>query len=138
MLSITEVCPNCKRVQPPYPPVLPGGGGKSYRGWAYILTSIGVGLFIMGVAMYFQSPYSDIAAATYGSQQDYISTGKPVWFQFFGSFFGPVYPGYGYIAFFCGLAIVLFIWAFVSYNRGNKIDKANVAILRSLRRSGNE
>jgi hypothetical protein len=129
MLSITEVCPNCGRQQPPYPPVLPGGGGKSYRGWALILSGLSVGFAILGIAMYIQAPYADIAAYVYGDPNSYLTTNKPAWLTFMDS---PVYSGWGYLAFFGGIALILIFWAWVSYTRGNRIDQANAALLRSL------
>jgi hypothetical protein len=133
LLSITQVCPNCKREQPPYPPILPGGGGDSYKGWAAILLLLGAGLLILGIAMFFQGPYANYAAYTYGTPDSYINGNNPQWIMLFGD--TPVYPGWGYLIFFGGFTLVLWLWAFVSYNRGNRIDKANAAILRSLRRN---
>jgi len=134
LLSITQVCPNCQREQPPFPPQLPGGGGRSYRGWAYILGGIGLGLLIIGIAMYIQGPISNIAAFTYGSPDSYIVNNQPAYYSLAG---GPLYPGVGYAIFFGGFAAVLFFWAFVSWNRGSKIDQANEPLLRALERLNN-
>jgi hypothetical protein len=129
MLSITQVCPNCGREQPPYPPVLPGGGGKSYRGWASILFLIGLGLLALGIALFFSAPYNNVSAYVFGSPDS-----QPQYLQLFGT---PITPGYGYVIFFGGIGLILWLWALVSYNRGNRIDKANAALLRSLARNGN-
>lgn len=138
MLSLTEVCPNCHRQQPPYPPVLPGGGGRSYRGWALILVGIGALLLTMGIALAIQGPFSTIEALTYGSPAVYISTGQAQYLgqgdaPFLGQTGTPFYPGYGYLIFFGGIAVICFIRAFISYNRGQRIDRANAALLRQLR-----
>ena len=142
ILSLTEVCPNCHRKQPPYPPVLPGGGGRSYRGWAGILVGIGVILLIMGLATFFQGPYSNVEALVYGDPTTYIANtagtaqylGASPDVPFLGIITGtPIYPGFGYLIFFGGMALILFFRALVSFNRGQRIDKANAAILAQLR-----
>ncbi len=137
LLSITKVCPNCHREQPPYPPVLPGGGGKSYSGWAVILVSIGALSLILAVAMFFQAPYSNPAAWIYGSPNDIVNNNTPTYLFPDPDGGGGIYPGYGYLFFFGGITVLLWLWAFVSYNRGRAIDRANRRILQSLQRSAN-
>ncbi|SRR5579884_3553220 len=132
MLSITQVCPNCGREQPPYPPVLPGGGGTSYRGWSYILGALGLFFAILGAIMFFVSPYNNISAYAYGTPDSYINGNNPQYLNVFGT---PIYPGIGYLILFGGLAVILWFWGFVSWNRGNRIDRANAALLRSLARN---
>jgi hypothetical protein len=134
LLSTTKVCPHCHREQPPYPPVLPGGGGRSYTGWAAILGGIGVLLATVGIVLFFQAPYANDSAYVYGSPESYINGNNPQYLSFLGS---PVYPGTGYLIFFGGFAVILFLWAIVSYNRGRRIDRANAALLRSLRNNNN-
>ncbi len=135
LLSMTTVCPNCHREQPPFPPVLPGGGGRSYRGWASIIAGIGVGLWAIAIATFFQSPYSNVAGLIYGSPSVYVSTGQAQYLMVNGA---PIYSGYGYLIFFGGIGTTLLLWAFISYNRGNRIDKANAAIIRAMRATANE
>ena len=134
LLSITQVCPNCGREQPPYPPVLPGGGGKSYRGWASITFLLGLGLIILGSVMFIMAPYSNVAAYVYGSPGSATGTNSPQYLMIGNT---PITPGYGYLIFFGGIGMALWISTFVSYNRGTRIDKANTALLRSLNRNGN-
>jgi hypothetical protein len=137
LLSITRVCPNCHREQPPYPPVLPGGGGKSFRGWSNILFALAAFFLAIGIAMFFQAPYSVPSAYIFGSPSSYINTGTPTYLLANPDGSGGIYPGYGYLIFWGGIAVVLALWAFVSRNRGNRIDKANAVILRALQRNGN-
>jgi hypothetical protein len=137
LLSITRVCPNCHREQPPYPPVLPGGGGKSFRGWSNILFALAAFFLAIGIAMFFQAPYSVPSAYIFGSPSSYINTGTPTYLLANSDGSGGIYPGYGYLIFWGGIAVVLALWAFVSRNRGNRIDKANAVILRALQRNGN-
>jgi len=136
MLSMVTVCPNCHREQPPYPPVLPGGGGKSFSGWALILSLLGAGLFILGVVMLFTAPVSNVSAYIYGSPDSYINGNNPTYLG--NSSGNPLYPGYGYLLLFGGIAVVLWAWAFISYSRGRRIDSANAAVLRSLEHHNNE
>lgn len=135
MLSITQVCPNCKREQPPYPPQLPGGGGKSYSRWALILVLHGIFFLGLGIAMFIQTPISDASAYTYGSPDSYLksSTGAA---QYLGGPDFPIYPGYGYLIFFGGIGVILLLWALISYNRGRRIDKVNATLLRAIERNG--
>ncbi len=137
MLSITRVCPNCHREQPPYPPVLPGGGGKSFQGWALILLGLAVFFLIVGIGMALSAPYSNPAAFIYGSPDSYINNGTPTYLAANPDGSGGIYPGYGYILTFGGLAVLLGIWSFISFNRGRRIDKANEQILRTLQQNGN-
>lgn len=134
MMSITTVCPNCHREQPPYPPVLPGGGGKSYRGWAMIQLSLATGMILLAIFTFIQAPYSNIEANSYGSPSVYEATGQA---QYLNQANGtPLYPGYGYAIFFGGIAVILLISAFISYNRGQRIDGANRQLLEALRQNG--
>lgn len=139
MLDLVQVCPNCHREQPPYPPQLPGGGGKSYRGWAAILLSLAVFWIGVGVAMFIMQPTSNISAFIYGQPDAYVNGNNGQYLgegAVHGSGF-PLYPGYGYLAFFGILGIILLLYAVTSWNRGNRIDKANRMILQSLQRNGN-
>lgn len=133
MLSMTTICPNCHREQPPYPPVLPGGGGKSYRGWAAIQLSLSVGFLLLAIFTYIQAPFSNVEANVYGSPETYIATGQP---QYLNGPDNPIYPGYGYLIFFGLIALVLIVSAGVSYSRGQRIDRANRQLLDALRRNG--
>jgi hypothetical protein len=133
MLSMLNVCPNCHREQPPYPPVLPGGGGKSFRGWALILYGLAAGFLALGIAMYFVAPYSIPAAYIYGSPDSYLLNNSPTYIAPNPDGSGGWYPGYGYLIFFGGIAVLLAAWAFISQNRGRRIDQANAVLLRTLR-----
>lgn len=129
LLSVAQICPKCGNEQPPYPPILPGGGGKSYRGWAYILISIGTGLLILGIAMFLQQPYSLASAQIYGSPSA-SAVNNPAYLTFLGA---EVYPGWGYLIFFGGIAAVLYFNAARSISRGRRIDAANPEALRALK-----
>ncbi|MBA3824050.1 MAG: hypothetical protein H0X24_09145 [Ktedonobacterales bacterium] len=136
LLSITKVCPNCHREQPPYPPVLPGGGGRSYSGWALILTGLSLFMLVLGIAMYWLASYSNASAWIYGSPDSYINTGSPAYLGSNPSAGDQGWiPGNGYLIFFGGIALVLGVWAVISYNRGRRIDKANAALLETLQNS---
>jgi hypothetical protein len=132
MLATTTICPNCHRPQLPFPPIPPGGGGRSYRGWAAILTLIGTILLAIGFASFLQAPYSLAATWIYGSPDGAVS-GQP---SYFGA--GGITPGVGYLIFWGGMGAALYIWAFVTYNRGRLIDKANERTLRALKQNGNQ
>ena len=135
LLSITQVCPNCHREQPPYPPVLPGGGGRSYRGWALIQFLLGIFFTTIGVILWLQGPYNNVSAYAFGSPESYINGNHPMYLGQQSGF--PIYPGYGYLIFAGGIGIILLVWAFVSYNRGRRIDELNANLLRSLRNNSN-
>ena len=137
MLSITKVCPNCQREQPPYPPVLPGGGSKSYTGWALYLIGFAALFGALGVAMLFQGPYSTASAWIFGSPDNAFTGNQQTYLLPNSDGSGGFYPGWGYLIFFGGIAVILVFWAVISYNRGQSIDKANRAILRSLEHNAN-
>jgi len=132
LLSITKVCPNCHREQPPYPPVLPGGGGRSYSGWALILTGFAVFFGVLAFFMWWYAPFSNASAWVYGSP-DSISAGSPAYIGFDPQAKNQGWiPGDGYAIFFGGIAAILGVWAWISYNRGQRIDKANADLLETL------
>ncbi len=136
LLSITKVCPNCHREQPPYPPVLPGGGGRSYSGWALILLGFSGFFLTLGIAMYWLAPYSNASAWIYGSPDSYVNTGQPAYLGADPANQNQGFiPGNGYFIFFGGIAAILAVWSLISYNRGRRIDKANAALLETLRNS---
>lgn len=138
LLSITTVCPNCHREQPPYPPVLPGGGGKSYSGWAGILLGFAAMSAILAGATWYQSSYNVPSAWIYGPPSNAFSSNPPVYLFPNADGSGGIYPGDGYALLFGGIALILVLWAFVSYNRGRSIDRANHTLLRSLERNAQE
>ncbi len=100
-------------------------------------------LLAIGIATGIQGPVSVASAVIYGSPSYYISSGQAQYLgqsssvPFLGLTNTPIYPGYGYFIFFGGIALVCYIYAFISYNRGKRIDKANEGLLRQLRRNGN-
>jgi hypothetical protein len=108
LLSITKVCPNCHREQPPYPPVLPGGGGRSYSGWALILTGFAIFFLVLAGVTYWLAPYSNASAWVYGSPDSYINTGTPSYIGYDANTQNQGWiPGNGYFIFFGGIALIL-------------------------------
>ncbi len=132
MLATTTVCPNCHRPQLAFPPIPPGGGGRSYRGWAAILSIIGAILAAIGIASFLQAPYSVAAAWIYGAPSG-ATSGQPTYLGADANGAGGFIPGIGYLIFWGGMGLGLFIWAFVTYNRGRRIDKANERTKRVLK-----
>jgi hypothetical protein len=100
------------------------------------LTGFSLFFAVLGGAMWWFATYSNASAWTYGSPDSYINTGSPAYLGANPEAGNQGWiPGDGYLIFFGGIALILAVWAVVSYNRGRRIDSANAALLQTLQNS---
>lgn len=122
MLESARVCPNCKRPQivdpPPESQMKPDHG---FKGWGLIA----LGLAIMVIAFFgmagVQCNSSPLLGALIFGSPDAQIAGTPAYVSFFGLF--DMTCSFAYWVTAAIIAIPLLIWAFLSFRRGNQLER---------------